>query len=720
MHGNKHVMVVIFCAAFFATFLQSATQAQIDFDAPRAAFVGSETRQFEVGDFDEDGLPDLVCVGTGEIKLVLSRDGLRFRSPRTIESEATWAEIEIGDLDEDSHLDVVIESNERLIVRFGDGNGRFPRRTEYAVDGVKEWWWSDALRLADVDGDTHLDIVRIADSTLSFFRGDGRGGLGDPVPTPVSPGAWAFDSADFNRDGYLDFVMSTHRGHAVWLGSRSGTFHEGDSLGEPSIDDIVTGDWDGDGLPDIATRRHDRVEVWLGDGQGGFPTRLEIDRGPLEWIQGMASVPTAETNRETLLFVFGEGNSVMTLVRYEVTEARQLRRIEEVPLPAGLLWLQSADLEGDGDVDWLACGVTHFVTLFHREAGHPVHDPSTRIRSDSPLGLEVAAFDYDHDGDLDILTNAHRTFRNDGTDGYVETDFLRDAVPAGIEQLMTGDFTSDGLADLLVRTSSDTLEVIPADTSAGATKVRRSRLNGRISPAFSADIDADGLLDVVGTSRDGRGWMVFGQGDGTFGERKPLQVDSWARLAADFDGDGADDVLSNTRDGNRFHMTAGDPSRRFERKRFFHLGATHWTGYDAGDLTGDGITDLVLHDRDNREIRVALSAEGRGLRRIRTIGRDVPGQSVGIHLHDFDADGNLDLAVSIRDCGSTGMLIRRGLGGGRFDNTEAWFMERFWFRDDNAVFADVDQDGDDDVIQLSWGGLVITKNRSRQPGAPTR
>ena len=56
------------------------------------------------------------------------------------------------------------------------------------------------LRVADLDGDGHLDVVASVfdHPDLIVFRGFGNGHLGSASPLPTDEATWAFDVADVN------------------------------------------------------------------------------------------------------------------------------------------------------------------------------------------------------------------------------------------------------------------------------------------------------------------------------------------------------------------------------------------------------------------------------------------------------------------------------------------------------------------------------------------
>lgn len=78
-----------------------------------------------------------------------------------------------GDLDHDGLPDLVIRCTNDLVVLRGTGGGRFAVEDRYLPMRMEFGWWS--TRLADIDGDSNLDVIIPMFRGMRVFFGDGRG-----------------------------------------------------------------------------------------------------------------------------------------------------------------------------------------------------------------------------------------------------------------------------------------------------------------------------------------------------------------------------------------------------------------------------------------------------------------------------------------------------------------------------------------------------------------
>jgi hypothetical protein len=123
------------------------------------------------------------------------------------------------------------------------------------------------------------------------------------------------------------------------------------------------------------------------------------------------------------------------------------------------------DFDGDGDVDMVTTGFTSMQCVFLRNNGVMGFTSETLDVNDA---VAVVALDYENDGDQDIVTlnrqledNGVTLFRNDGTGVFARSlncfQGFGSGVPFGAT---TGDFDLDGLPDIAVVTSFDSLFVL--------------------------------------------------------------------------------------------------------------------------------------------------------------------------------------------------------------------------------------------------------------------
>lgn len=223
------------------------------------------------------------------------------------------------------------------------------------------------------------------------------------------------------------------------------------------------------------------------------------------------------------------------------------------------------------------------------------------------------------------------------------------------------------------------------------------------SPAL-ADLDGDGVLDVVAGSRDGN---VYGF-DGRNGRPLPgwpqataHPVDS-SPAAADVDGDGKPEVFvgsgSFTANGGALYSFASDGRVRFRRQ----LGDVHF-GDPAvfstpalGDLDGNGSTDVATASLGVQSVW-QLDGAGRALRGFPFHWDDTVFSSPA--LADVDNDGVLDMVIG-GDSTAGGVVDHKGgmvraIGyGGR----SLWQFNTNDIVRSSPSVGDVDGDGRLDVV----------------------
>jgi hypothetical protein len=135
-----------------------------------------------------------------------------------------------------------------------------------------------AIALADVDGDGHLDLITANrdsnDISVLLGRGDGTFHSQMRFATGIYPDALA--TADLNGDGHLDLVTANYgetntNDVSVLLGRGDGTFLNQVSypVGDSPVAVAIT-DVNGDGRPDLIAANYTSsdVSVLLGQGSG--------------------------------------------------------------------------------------------------------------------------------------------------------------------------------------------------------------------------------------------------------------------------------------------------------------------------------------------------------------------------------------------------------------------------------------------------------------------
>ncbi|MGV6489677.1 FG-GAP repeat domain-containing protein [Stenotrophomonas bentonitica] len=194
------------------------------------------------------------------------------------------------DADGDGDLDVAVAvENGANRLYLNDGTGKLSH-TPGAFGSIAGD--NEHVRVADFNGDGHLDVVFVAEDTEqhNLFLGDGKGGFTRASERlPATSQANAVAVGDVNGDGLPDIVVgNTTEGKEgvaqpfLWLNDRArpGWFIDASTSHLPAIDvqaqGIVLADLDGDGDLDMAIASQDPINrLLLNDGGGRFTDATE-------------------------------------------------------------------------------------------------------------------------------------------------------------------------------------------------------------------------------------------------------------------------------------------------------------------------------------------------------------------------------------------------------------------------------------------------------------
>jgi YD repeat-containing protein len=252
----------------------------------------SDSVRAQTGDFNNDGLPDVIVShglsgATRKVTLHLGLGSGFFAPAVDIPFSDRPTDLAVADFDQDGNDDFVTALSIDLGIRFGDGAGGFPGSRTLGLDD-----FARAIAVADLNGDSLPDILArettFGDGQLSVF-----------LNNPLDPGFFTrtifvlpgsddvalegfqqIRTADFNSDGNLDVAVKDVNADNVRIlfGDGTGDFPSSVVLSTGSIDliEIDVADFNGDGNPDLVCDYRNLtgipvgVAVMFGDGQGGF------------------------------------------------------------------------------------------------------------------------------------------------------------------------------------------------------------------------------------------------------------------------------------------------------------------------------------------------------------------------------------------------------------------------------------------------------------------
>ena len=172
------------------------------------------TWNVQVGDFNGDGIPDLVFTtstgGKYSVRLLMGNGDGTFTAAASPASGSGTANVHVGDFNGDGNLDLaVLSSSNVLTFLFGNGDGTFTAAPASPVT----FPYSASINLGDFNGDGILDmsVLDSSDNTLRFMLGNGDGTFATTAATPslVSDPEQSV-AGDFNGDGISDLAYTMY------------------------------------------------------------------------------------------------------------------------------------------------------------------------------------------------------------------------------------------------------------------------------------------------------------------------------------------------------------------------------------------------------------------------------------------------------------------------------------------------------------------------------
>lgn len=549
-----------------------------------------------VGDFNEDGRPDLVfratAIGSNDSVLhVALANANGTYTDSVIDSASLHTVVAVADLDRDGNLDVILTAYAAVLMLPGRGDGTFDPPQSYGTGHL--------LAVADLDKDGDDDLIQTTSATGGVFvqLNQGNGTFASPLPLDTPAQALDASAGDFDGDGTIDIaVQKSIDRWALCLGKGDGTFAPGIVIPTAQYGTSATADLNGDGLADLFLLGQDASSVHMGDRALPFLVawRLFGDNwGPPNAIGDVDHDGRIDVATQDRLYL-GTGNNSLRMI--------DVRAGESVAL---------TDTNGDGNLD-LVYGV--FGTL-ETKFGHGdgTFEDAVATSTQTPQAANQASWNVitDHDGDgiVDAVlakelyatkTTPARTYvafaKGDASGTFTEqlpyTNFGGDCRPLSFWISGALDANKDGRLDLLVHCSASTHIALGnaagqfTDVSAIPTGAKRIE---------SGDLDGDGIADLALAYDTVQ--VLFGNGDGSF---QPVVVDtrfSDARSIgiADVDGDGKRDLMVGRDNHVTLLINNGDGTFEVGPEYTTHL---QTTSLMAADLNGDGRPELLAQMRE--------------------------------------------------------------------------------------------------------------------------
>jgi hypothetical protein len=237
--------------------------------------VGPEPHSMAAGDFNRDGLLDLVVASRNTLSVLFGQVGGTFSQERQIPVGEALDWLAVADKDQDGIPDILVISSESGQLRWltGQSDGTF--HTEDVSLNLEEVL--TAALIEDLNGDGAPDLVTVDGVKDRMLVRLGRGDdlFSEPSPLFVGQSPRSVVSGDFNSDGHRDLAVANFLSGSLslFLGQGDGTFAERREMWVTEFPHFLAiGDFDGDKIADLVVldTANQTLHFLLGKGDGTF------------------------------------------------------------------------------------------------------------------------------------------------------------------------------------------------------------------------------------------------------------------------------------------------------------------------------------------------------------------------------------------------------------------------------------------------------------------
>ncbi len=426
--------------------------------------------------------------------------------------------LQLIDINNDDDLDIIISQSNLGRLSFYENLGAATFATESIV--ASSFININSFDIQDIDDNGTLDIVTTSreDNQVSWFSNtDGLGSFStENKITTIAYSVNHVDVADFNGDGFLDLVSTSHNDNKVaW-------YKNIDGLGDFSEEQILISN------TSPATRDAFAVDI-DNDMDTDVLVRTYLDNNIDEF---------------QILWFENDGNGNFTQEHVILTTPDDINQINY------------ADIDNDGDFDIIYRMDYNVLKLTKNNGDGTFAAPQdiTTIPS-SAIMRSFKLVDMDNDSYIDIITvnnDAIVWYKNNGLGAY--NSYTTIAAITNSTSVFVADINGDTFNDVLFAETFSNKVGYYLGTNAQATAFNVRVISSQIpvNPAviYALDIDNDGDQDMI-TNSDENAKFIWFENDGFANFGDPIEISSVIGdlnyiTNADINNDGIEDLITTS------------------------------------------------------------------------------------------------------------------------------------------------------------------------------
>lgn len=696
--------------------------------ATNIAFVANS---IAVLDADMDGDMDLAITNPPSTLIYLNQGSAPNLFPTTADFTLATAgaqEFAVGDFNGDTYPDLAVgESNMNnlyVLLNQANGTGSFLAATAYNT-GSK-----NSIPVVGLfDGDNNLDIAVLkpnnADSKVLFYKGNGGGGFVlehsaafmESTNTPFNA-LFHPQAADMDGDGDLDIIVPLLNGNRTAILYNHQPELKVSSTIPPANANAV--------MQPVTITTTFNQNVTTGTAQ--FPNNAPA-QGPLRIYGGMTGgrsriagggmwavppMPPTPFNNPSFL-----PNNIpiigQTFFPGEKVEfiASTNARIQGPPGVANTVPMTTGTVRQF----WTRAGIGP--ATFFQHYLSPISRPAN--------ASFVQAADFNNDGRIDFITSENNTtlrvYLGNGNGTFTVGGTITGAFGTPADgRVVLADMDNDGIIDVINTDAlgSNQIRIFKGDGAGGfPSQMPGSPINtsfAGVRGVAVGDVNGDGALDISATYNATTEVSIFlnnGLGNLSGNEQRYTQPGGGGReesAFADMDNDGDLDWVITNGVANSVSIRLNNGAGNFAVQAVgspYTTTITNPTNIQLMDITGDGRIDAVVGS-PNTDVNIFVNTATPTIFPAATT-LVIPTTSNRPLLGDFNGDGRQDITVLQRTPGN--FVVGLGNNSGTFPSLS--FPNQVGLLNLNQTIADVDNDGDLDILIAADNTVQVWLNATQ-------
>ncbi|MFM1930716.1 MAG: hypothetical protein RL226_19, partial [Bacteroidota bacterium] len=433
------------------------------------------------GDIDNDSDIDIVIAGYNTAFVLVCQTYIKTPTGYTLLPNAalpgfSTGTLDLGDFDQDGDLDLLFTgqvqgANYSSGLFKNNGSGTF---TAFSTDMIGVYLGSGYF--ADIDNDADLDIIINGNTSAGVFQTEvyinTNGTYANSGVDIIGSDQSKLLIVDLNNDDYVDILVTGRRNGIgstkiadLYINDGNGGFNLLKNTPFDSFGEFAShGDVDGDGDLDVVIcgiDMYDQVSytrIYLNDGLGNYTVdnnnQLIPMRGEIHLVDFDADGDLDITICGNSVVSYATPTFNMVIYKNDGTGSFSLW----ATLPGVVLSADWADVDGDGDLDYIITGQNSSgqatTALYIQNASN--NFTLSPQPFDPLLYSAVHFFDCDNDEDMDVMLAGNgdgcitKLFTNDGSGNFTLDTGSSFTPLSSTPQIGSTDANNDGFLDLVI------------------------------------------------------------------------------------------------------------------------------------------------------------------------------------------------------------------------------------------------------------------------------